>query len=175
MLSECIKGYKKTFKSIKKRFFKYKSVFYLVWQSVHNLYSILIECVWTLWAQRAQHKTGSLSSFGAKKSPNPHIKIQSRSDRKIQSRYSHISQKLVEFSSESLVEILIIIHHLIYCMCTRNQSRSSQKNLVETCHHMHTHTCISSRYVLSYVHTLRDTSCISVCTRSHQILSVGTI
>ena len=25
---------------------------------------------------------------------------------------------LVEFSSENLVETLIIIHHLIYCMCT---------------------------------------------------------
>ena len=59
-----------------------------------------MECAEVLWTQRAQHKTGDLSSHGAKKSRNPHIK----SSRDLIENSSRDSHKL----SENLVEIY---HH----------------------------------------------------------------
>ena len=86
-----------------------------------------MECAEVLWAKRAYHKTGGLSTQRAEKSPNPHIKT-SRDLIIFSSRDSH------KFS-ENLVEIY---HHLI--KSSRDSHHHSilsyhprKLNLVETC------------------------------------------
>ena len=50
---------------------------------------------------------------------------------------------LFEISSSNLVEILIIIHHLIYCMSIGNLVEIVSYHLVETCQHIHTYIASS--------------------------------
>ena len=135
------------------------------------------KCVRVLWAKRAQHKIGSLSTHRAEIFPYPDIKNLVETSAILQS-------SLVSLIEISLRDLIIkssrdthhhSASHILYVYQKLVEILSM--DLVETCHHMHTH--IASRRDICYhmyihfeIHTL---SCISVHTRSRQILNVGTI
>ena len=135
-----------------------------------------MECAEVLWTQRAQHKTGGLSTSRAEKSRNPHIKT----SRDLIEKPSRDSHKLSKFSSrEHLIKSSRDAHHHSYLYIILEHG-----NLVETpasyiiqsrCVHMLiylTHaldSCILDVYTSRYTHT----SCISVHTRSRLIQNVG--
>ena len=84
-----------------------------------------MECAEVLWTQRAQHKTGGLSTQRAKISENPHIKS-SRDLINFSSRDSHkFSENLVETYHQSLVETLSIIQYS-YIVCEYESSRDTR-------------------------------------------------
>ena len=150
----------------------------MVRESVQNPYRIRMKCARVLWTQRAYHKTGGLSTQRAEKSPNPHIKS-SRGLIRFSSRDSHkFSENLVEIHHTYYKSSRDSHHHSSSLYHTRKlnlvESATSSYHLVEMCAYPHIR-CIQSRYMLSYVHTLRDThtSCINVCTRSRQTQNVG--
>ena len=137
----------------------YGLVIYL--ESVEILCIFQVECVRVLWAQRAQHEIGSLSTHRGEIFPYPDIK-------NLVETYAILIISLVclieicvrDFSSRfssNLVETLIIIQHLIYCMSMGIQSRYT--------HH------IQSRHVIIFTHGLHLVEiCAIICTYTSRLL-----
>ena len=124
-----------------------------------------MECAEVLWTQRAQHKTGGLSTQRAKISGNPHIKTSRDLIRFSSREYSQFSENLVEIYHHLIKSSRDSHHHSIlsYIEIIRIQSRVP---------HMFSYPhirCISSRYMLSYVHTLRDTHTYIMYKRTYTV------
>ena len=127
--------YRKHSKSIYKWFFKYKWVIYMVRQSVLNPYRMCLDVVdlaSVAWRRGFVNPTGR--NFWKSTHKN------------LVETYNFFEicvRDLFEISSSNLVEILIIILHLIYCMIIRKLVEIVSYNLVETCQHMHTYIASS--------------------------------